>query len=96
MMRFLRRLLSPGREAREAPRGEASVEYGDYTIRPAPAKEAGGWRLAGTIAKGTGADRKVYELVRADTFPDRDAVVAMTIAKAKRLIDEQGDRLFPD
>ncbi len=56
----------------------------------------GGWRLAGTISKATGAERKVHQLVRADTSPDREAMVAMTIAKAKRLIDEQGDRLFPD
>ncbi len=89
MVGFLRRLFSP------APRAEASVEYNGYTITPAPEKEPGGWRLAGTIAKGTGGDRKVHELVRADTSPDRDAIVAMTVAKAKRLIDEEGDRLFP-
>ncbi len=95
-MRFLRRLFSPGSGASETPRADASVEYNGYTITPAPEKEPGGWRLAGTISKGTGAERKVHQLVRADTSPDREAMVAMTIAKAKRLIDEQGDRLFPD
>lgn len=94
MVRFLRRLLSPGSGASERPRADASVEYSGYTITPAPEKEPGGWRLAGTISKGTGGDRKVHQLVRADTSPDREAIVAMTIAKAKRLIDEQGDRLF--
>ncbi len=96
MMRFLRRLFSPGSGASKPPAADASVEYHDYTITPAPEREPGGWRLAGTISKGTGSDRKVHQLVRADTSPDRDAIVAMTIAKAKRLIDEQGDRLFPD
>ena len=95
-MRFLRRLFSPGSGASETPRADASVEYDGYTIAPAPEKEPGGWRLAGAISKGTGAERKVHRLVRADTSPDREAMVAMTIAKAKRLIDEQGDRLFPD
>lgn len=95
-MRFLRRLFSPGTGASETPRADASVEYNGYTITPAPEKEPGGWRLAGTISKGTGAERKIHQLVRADTSPDREAMVAMTIAKAKRLIDEQGDRLFPD
>ncbi len=96
MVKFLRRLFSPRSGASETPRAEASVEYNGYTITPAPEKERGGWRLAGTISKGTGGDRKVHRLVRADTSPDRDAIVAMTIAKAKRIIDEQGDRLFPD
>ena len=95
-MRFLRRLFSPGSGASETPRADASVEYNGYTITPAPEKEPGGWRLAGTISKGTGVERKVHQLIRADTSPDREAMVAMTIAKAKRLVDEQGDRLFPD
>ncbi len=94
MVRFLRRLLSPGSGASEKPRADASVEYNGYTITPAPEKEPGGWRLVGTISKGTGRDRKVHQLVRADTSPDREAIVAMTIAKAKRIIEEQGDRLF--
>ena len=96
MVRFLRRLFSPGRGARPTSRADASVEYHGYTITAVPEKESGGWRLAGTISKGTGADRKAHQFVRADTSPDREAIVAMTIAKAKRLIDEQGDRLFPD
>lgn len=93
MGRFLRRLFSLG-GAGETPRTEASVEYQGYTITAAPEREAGGWRLAGTISKGTGAERRVHVLIRADTSPDREAIVAMTIAKAKRLIDEQGERLF--
>ncbi len=95
-MRFLRRLFSSGSAPSETPRADADVEYHGYTITPAPEKESGGWRLVGTISKGTGADRKIHQLVRADTGPDRDVIVAMTIAKAKRLIDEQGDRLFSD
>lgn len=96
MVRFLRRLFSPGSGASETPRADASVEYHGYTITPTPEKAPGGWRLAGTISKGTGGDRKVHQLVRADTSPDREAIVAMTIAKAKRIIDEAGERLFPD
>jgi hypothetical protein len=95
MTRLLRWLFSRGSEAGGSPRGDASLEYQGYLITAAPEKERGGWRVAGTISKGSGADRKVHRLVRADTSPDRDAIVAMTIAKAKRLVDEQGDRLFP-
>lgn len=95
MLRFLRRLFQPASGASETPRADASVEYNGFTITPAPEKEKGGWRLAGIISKGTGDERKVHQLVRADTAADREAIVAMTIAKAKRLIDEQGERLFP-
>lgn len=95
MKGFLRRLFSPGSEAGK-PRAEESVEYEGYTITPAPERQSGGgWRLVGTISKGAGADRRVHHLSRADTSPDRDGMVAMIVTKAKRLIDEQGDRLFP-
>ncbi len=95
MLGFLRRLFSPGSGASETPRADADVEYNGYTITPAPEKDSGGWRLAGTISKGSGGERKVHHLIRADTSADREAIVAMTITKAKRLIDEQGERLFP-
>jgi hypothetical protein len=90
MVRFLRSLFSPGSRTGVTP----GVEYNGYTITPAPERAPGGWRVAGTISKGAGGDRKVHQLIRADTSPDRDAIVAMTIEKAKRLIDERGDRLF--
>jgi hypothetical protein len=92
---FLRRLFSPRSGASEPPRAHEVVEYQGYTITPAPERESGGWRLVGTISKGAGAEQRVHHLSRADTAADRDAVVAMMVAKAKRLIDEQGDRLFP-
>jgi hypothetical protein len=93
-MKFLRRLFAPGRRVATPPPAEASVEYKGYTITPAPEREPSGWRVAGTISKGTGGDRKVHRLERADTAPDREAIVAMTVEKAKRVIDEQGDRIF--
>jgi len=96
VMKFLRGLFSPGSRASEPPPVEASIEYSGYTITPAPEKEAAGWRVAGTISKDISGDRKVYRLGRADTSPDRDAIVAMTIEKAKRVIDEQGERMFRD
>jgi hypothetical protein len=96
MLRFLKGLLGPRSDVAGAPSPEARVEYNGATITPAPEKVSGGWRLAGTISKDFGSDRRVHHLVRADTAPDRDAIVAMMIAKAKRLIDEEGDRLFPN
>lgn len=95
MIRFLRGLFSAGPRG-EMPRAEASVEYNGYTITPAPEKDAGGWRIAGTISKEIGGHRRVYRLDRADTSTDREAIVTRTIEKAKYLVDEQGDRIFGD
>jgi hypothetical protein len=94
MVKFLRRLFSPRSGASETPRAEASVEYNGYTITPAPEKDPGGWRVAGRISREIDGDRRVHRLSRADTSNDREVIVAMTIEKAKRVIDEQGDRIF--
>jgi hypothetical protein len=93
-MKFLRGLFSPRSPTREAPRTETSVEYNGYTITPAPEKEPGGWRVAGTISKEIEGSRRVHRLSRADTSNDREVIVALTVEKAKRVIDEQGDRIF--
>ena len=95
MLNFLKGLFGPRSGSGGMPSAETSVEYNGATITPAPEKVPGGWRLGGTISKEIGGTRRVHRLVRADTSPDRDAIVAMTIVKAKRLLDEQGDRLFP-
>src|SRR5262245_8708913 len=96
MLRFLKGLLGPRSEAAATPASDASVEYNGATITPNPEKVSGGWRLAGTISKDFGGSRRVHRLERADTAPDREAIVQMMIVKAKRLIDDQGDRLFPE
>jgi hypothetical protein len=94
MRGFLRRLLGAASGPRRTAPAATTVEYEGYTITAAPEKDASGWRLAGTIARETGAHREVHHLVRADISPDRAAIVVMTIDKAKRLIDQYGDRLF--
>ena len=94
VMKFLRGLLSPRSAPPETSPAEASVEYNGYTITPAPEKGPGGWRIAGTISRELDGERKVHTFGRADTSPDRAAIVVMTIETAKRIIEEQGDRIF--
>ena len=96
MRKFLRDLFSPRSGASETPRAEAGIEYNSYTITAAPEHGPAGWRVAGTISKEIGGLRSVHRRDRADAAPDREAIVAMTIEKAKRVIDEQGDRIFGD
>jgi hypothetical protein len=96
VMRFLRGLFSSGGGAGEAPRAEPPVEYNGFTITAAPEKGPGGWRVVGSISREIGGVARVHHFGRADTSTDRDAIVSMTIEKARRVIDEQGDRLFRD
>ena len=94
--KFLRDLFSRGSAAGETPGAGESVEYKGHTITTAPVKGPAGWRVAGTISKEIGGSRRVHRLERADESPNREAIVAMTIEKAKRVIDEQGERIFRD
>lgn len=61
--------------------------------RTTPASTSTWAQVRGRTSEGT---RRVQRLDRADAASDRDAIVAMTIEKAKRVIDEQGDQIFGD
>jgi hypothetical protein len=77
----------------EAPRLEA-VEYNGFRIRPTPYKAAGGWQTAGTIEKDFPEGVKEHSFIRAETHPGLDEAASFAIAKAKQIIDQQGERMF--
>ena len=74
----------------KAPAPAPSENYKDFTITPVPEKEANGWRLAARIEK----DGQVHDLIRADVIQSKDEANEASVAKAKQMIDEQGERLF--
>ena len=84
------RLLGGGAAAPEA----EAVEYNGYRIRPAPFSRKGQYQTSGIIEKEVGGELKEHRFIRAEAHPSREGAVAFSIAKAKQLIDEQGDRLF--
>lgn len=93
-MSFLKKLFGGGGDAGgSAPAAEAT-EYEGFTIVPAPQKEGGQYRLAGTISKTVDGEDKSHRLIRADLFQSSDEAVDATVRKAKQVIDEQGDALF--
>ena len=73
---------------------EDPVEYNGYRIRPTPYASKGHYQTAGTIEKEVGGELKEHRFVRAETHSSREEVIAFSIAKARQIIDEQGDRLF--
>jgi hypothetical protein len=73
--------------------GEA-VEYNGFVIRAAPIAEGGKFLTAGIIEKEIGGERKTHRFIRADTHPTFDAAAAFSLAKARQIVDLQGDRMF--
>lgn len=92
-MSFWKNLFGGGGEAKAAapPPGE---EYKGFTIRATPMSVGSEYQLAGRIEKDVGGELKVHEFVRADRLSSRDEAVSFALAKARQLIDEQGEGLF--
>ncbi len=94
-MSWLTRLFGGGEMARaETPRLGSPEEHAGFTIRPDPAEAAGGWRIGARIEKEVGGETRTHDLVRADVLSDRAAAEAASLAKARQVIDEQGEALF--
>jgi hypothetical protein len=72
----------------------APIEYNGYLIRPTPYARGGGYQTCGVIAKEVAGELKEHRFIRAETHPSREAATEFSLAKARQLIDEQGDRLF--
>jgi len=81
-----------GGVAEDAP--SAAVDYKGYRIRPAPYRNGEQYQTAGTIERDTPEGVKEHRFVRADTHHTRDDAIAFTVAKAKQIIDNQGERIF--
>ena len=92
-MSILSKLFGRGGGDASAPE-EQPVTYKGFTIRPAPIVEGKQYRLAAWIEKEVGGEPKSHHLIRADMTATRDTAVEAAIAKAKQLIDEQGEQLF--
>jgi hypothetical protein len=95
-MSFWKRLFGGGASAEGpgAAQEGAPEEYKGFTIRPAPYPEAGQYQTAGTITKTVGDTVKEHRFIRADRYPSVDVATEFSLAKARQIIDEQGERLF--
>ena len=68
--------------------------YQEFRIYIEPIKESSGFRLAGRIEKTIDGELKSHKMVRADMFQSAEQASAPTLAKAKLMIDQQGDAIF--
>ena len=85
-----RRLVGAGAAA-----GDSEViEYNGYRIRPTPYRRGGEYQTCGVIEKEVAGETKEHRFIRAELHPSREAAIEFSIAKARQIIDEQGERLF--
>lgn len=94
-MSFWKKLFGGGgsSEAAAEPASQP-VEYNGFTIKPAPYKSEGQYQTAGTIEKEVDGTVKEHKFIRADRHPSYDDAVEFTLAKARQIIDQMGDRIF--
>lgn len=91
-MSFFKKLFGGG-GAETTAQAEAEA-YKDFSITPTPINEGAAYRVSARIEKEIDGETKTHILVRADTIGDASQAAATSIAKAKQMIDEQGDRIF--
>ncbi len=83
-----------GSSAPSDPAPAQGEEYKGFRIAPAPIAEGGQFRVSARIEKAIDGTTRSHTLIRADTSSSRDEAAAISLGKAKQMIDEQGDRLF--
>jgi hypothetical protein len=95
-MSWLSRLLGGGAGKGPEPAAvPATAEhYKGFRITPAPIREGGQYRVAAAIEKEVGGVLRRHDLVRADTMSALEEATAVSLSKARQMIDEQGERLF--
>ena len=93
MLGFLKNMLGGGRDERE-PDGAEPVEHAGFTIVATPRKASSGWSTEGRIHKVIDGETKEVHFIRADTSTSRDAAITLSVNKARKIIDEQGERVF--
>ena len=65
-------------------------DYKGFLITAAPIKKGNLYRVAATISKG----EQTHQLIRADEMSNLQECTALSLRKARLMIDQQGDRLF--
>ena len=89
-MSFLKKLFGGGGGSSAAP---AEMHNG-FAIYAEPLKDGGTYRIAARIEKEIDGELKVHSLVRADTLQSLEEAITASTAKAKMLIDQQGESIF--
>ncbi len=96
ILKFLGKLAAGKRQDRDPADSLKAVTYKGFTITPMPKQDGGQWTTEGYISKDIDGASKSEHFIRVDTHGARDQAVNHSILKAKKIIDEKGDKLFKD
>ncbi len=91
-MSLFSKLFGNGKQS--SPKASAMIVHDGFRIAADPIREGSQYRVAATIEKEIDGETKTHRLIRADTLGDAESAAQASVDKAKKLIDEQGDRLF--
>lgn len=91
---FLRKIFGGGKTTPRA-NAHAPVHYKDFAIHPQPRKTANGWSTEAVIRKTEGETMREHYFIRADTCSSEEGALALIESKAKTLIDQRGEKIFP-
>ena len=92
MFGLLKKVFGGSGEA--APQPSDPMEYEGYSVVAMPRQLSGGWSTEGVISREVDGELKSCPFIRADTCMSREDVVNMAFSKARKIIDEQGERMF--
>jgi hypothetical protein len=91
MLDFLKKFTGGGERA---PRPAEPVEYAGFQIVAVPREVAGGWSTEGLIRRSVDGHAREVSFIRADTCMSREDAIRAAQAKARKIIDERGDKMF--
>lgn len=95
MAGFLKKLFGGGDNDNGAPSSKSPDEvHKDVEIRAAPVNEGGQWRVAGTLTKQIDGEAVSRRFVRADLLQSEADAISACVAKARLIIDQNGDSLW--
>ena len=94
MLGFLKNMFGGASTGGREPEAADPVEHEGFSIVATPRKANGGWSTEGLIRKAVDGEEKEVHFIRADTSTSREAAVTLAVSKARKIIDEQGERVF--
>ena len=93
-MSFFKKLFGGRSSEPKANEIVAEEDHKGFHIAASPMREGSQYRLAATITKTVDGEERSHRLIRADVFASQDEAGRFAVAKAKQMIDEQGERIF--
>lgn len=94
MLNLLKRLFAGGGGGATAVVESDPEDYQGFQIVATPRQVSGGWSTEGIIRKEIEGTLQESTFIRADTSMSRDDAVQVALSKGRKIIDEQGERLF--